>query len=136
MPAYDIREDQPDGTVVFSLEPSSVALIEKLLSRRFPTISQVDCHLIAEFSGGNARVAIALASTLEKNETISGLSEAELFQRLFHQRHTPDDSLLLIAQACSIVYRLKQSKGRKRRTTGEHAIETAVDPETGEISPS
>ena len=101
---YDIREDQPEGTDVFALEPSSVALIEKLITKRFSTLSQVDSGLIAEFSGGNARVAIALASTVEKNETIAGLSDAELFRRLFHQRHAPDESLLLIAQACSLVY--------------------------------
>jgi len=31
-------------------------------------------------------------------------------------------------------YRLKQSKGRKRRKTGETGAEPAVDPETGEIT--
>lgn len=31
-------------------------------------------------------------------------------------------------------YRLKQSKGRKRRKTGETGTEPAVDPETGEIT--
>jgi len=30
--------------------------------------------------------------------------------------------------------RLKQSKGRKRRTTGEAGAEAVVDPETGEIT--
>lgn len=101
---YDIREDQPEGTDVFTLEVSSTELIEKLVARRFPQLSQVDCRTIAEFSGGNARIAIAVADTVEKNETVAGLNDAELFRRLFHQRHTPDDSLLLIAQACSLVY--------------------------------
>jgi hypothetical protein len=55
-------------------------------------------------SGGNARVALALAGTVEKNETIVGLSDVELFRRLFQQRHDPDASLLTIAQACSLVY--------------------------------
>ncbi|MER8697343.1 hypothetical protein NKI77_31525 [Mesorhizobium opportunistum] len=101
---YDIREDQPEGTDVFVLETSSVSLIEKLVVRRSPHLSQIDAHTIAEFSGGNARVALALASRIEKTETVAGLNEEELFNRLFQQRHHADPSLLLIAQGCSLVY--------------------------------
>lgn len=101
---YDIRDDQPEGTEVFRLEPASIELIEKLVQHRFPAISTVDSRTIAEFSGGNARVAIALASTIGKNERIAGLSDEELFQRLFRQRHGEDESLMLVAQACSLIY--------------------------------
>jgi hypothetical protein len=101
---YDIREDQPEGPDVFSLDTSSPSLIEKLVSKRFPGLSHIDARTIAEFSGGNARIALALAGTVIKNETVVGLSDAELFRRLFHQRHDPDASLLFIAQACSLVY--------------------------------
>ncbi|MCA6123378.1 hypothetical protein J6500_15950 [Bradyrhizobium sp. WSM 1704] len=101
---YDIREDQPEGTDVFSLEASSTELIEKLVARRFPQLSQIDCSTVAKFSGGNARIAIALAGTVEKDETVAGLSDEDLFRRLFHQRHQPDETLLLIGQACALVY--------------------------------
>ncbi len=101
---YDIREDQPEGTDVFALDTSSPEVIEKLVARRYPDLSQIDARTIAEFSGGNARVALALASRIEKTETVTGLSEEELFKRLFQQRHDPDPSLLSIAQACSLVY--------------------------------
>jgi hypothetical protein len=101
---YDIREDQPEGTDVFVLETSSVPLIEKLVAQRYPNLSQIDAHTIAEFSGGNARVALALASRIQKTETVADLTEEELFKRLFQQRHDPNPSLLLIAQACSLVY--------------------------------
>lgn len=101
---YDIREDQPEGTDVFSLETSSLQLIEKLIRNRFPNISQVDAQTIAEYSGGNARIALTLAGTLKNSETVAGLAEAELFERLFAQRHGHDPSLLAIAQACSLVY--------------------------------
>ena len=101
---YDIRDDQPEGTDVFALATSSLSVIEALVSRRFPNLSQVDARTTAEFSGGNARIALALASTVAKNETIAGLSDEDLFRRLFHQRNDPDASLLSIAQVCSLVY--------------------------------
>lgn len=107
---YDIREDQPEGTDVFTLDTSSPALIGKLIRNRFPDISQTDCRTITESSGGNARVALALAGTIGKNETISGLSDAELFKRLFQQRNDPDAALLSMAQACSLVYSFEGEK--------------------------
>ena len=92
---YDIREDQPEGTEVFELEVSSEALIEKLLKHRFPYLSWIDLHTIAQFSGGNARIAIALAETVHRDETIAGMSDENLFKRLFEQRNAPNESLLV-----------------------------------------
>jgi hypothetical protein len=113
---YDIRDDQPEGTDIFALDSSSINLIGKLVQRRYPEISQVDAQTIAEFSGGNARVAFALAATVGKYESISGFSDADLFKRLFQQRHEHDPDLLLIAQACSLVYSFEGVK-----TKGEGA---------------
>ena len=104
---YDIQDDQPEGTDVFRLEPASAGLIEKLLARRHPEMSQVDARTIARFSGGNARIALALANTLDKNETLAGLSNQELFRRLFHQRQAHDETLLRAAQTCALVYSLQ-----------------------------
>jgi len=101
---YDVREDEPEGTQVVALDTSSTELIERLIRRRYPHLSQVDACTIADASGGNARIAIALAETVERSETITGLSDEELFERLFRQRHDPDNALLLAAQACSLVY--------------------------------
>lgn len=101
---YDVRDDQPEGTQVVTLDTSSLELIEKLVHRRYQHLSQVDAHSIAEASGGNARIAIALAETVGISDTIAGLSNDELFQRLFRQRQDQNDGLLLTAQACSLVY--------------------------------
>lgn len=101
---YDIREDQPEGTEVFELEPSSIELIEKLLRRRFPHISQIDVRTIAEFSGGNARIAVVLSETVGRQETVSGMSDEDLFKRLFHQRNEVNEDLLHDAEALSLVY--------------------------------
>lgn len=101
---YDVREDQPEETDVFRLEPASAALVEKLIQIRFEHISQIDARTIADFSGGNARVAIALANTVAKGETLAALNNEELFVRLFHQRHETNDTLLKSAEVCALVY--------------------------------
>lgn len=101
---YDIREDQPEGTDVFTLDTSSPELIDRLVETRYPSITQVDRRTIAEASGGNSRIAIALADTVGRSDSIAGLSSEDLFERLFRQRHTEDRSLLRAAQALSLVY--------------------------------
>ena len=104
---YDIRDDQPERTKVVTLDTSSAELIERLVGRRYSHLSRVDIHAIAEASGGNARIAIALAETVERSDSIAGLSNDELFQRLFRQRHEPDNALYVAAQACALVYSLE-----------------------------
>ena len=101
---YDVRDDLPEETRVFRLEPASDNIIEKLISNRFAHISQVDTRTIASLSGGNARVAIALASTVQSGEILSGVRSEQLFERLFQQRHPHDKSLLISAQVCALVY--------------------------------
>ena len=101
---YDIREDQPEGTDVFTLEPSSAELIQQLVSSRFPNMLPLNAHRIAEWSGGNARVGIALAHTVVKNDSLASFTDEELFERLFQQRNPYDQDLLYSAQACSLVY--------------------------------
>lgn len=101
---YDVRDDQPEGTQVVTLETSSPELIEALIRRRYSHLSPVDARTIAEASGGNARIAVALAETVKRSDTVAGLSNDDLFQRLFRQRHDPDNALLRAAQACALVY--------------------------------
>jgi hypothetical protein len=101
---YDIREDQAEGTDVFVLEVASVNLTERLIKHRFPELSQLDARRIADFSGGNARIAIALAARVDKDESIAQLSDQDLFGRLFHQRNQPDEAFMFGAQALSLVY--------------------------------
>lgn len=101
---YDVRDDQPEETQVFRLEPASNDLIEKMIRQRFNHINQVDARTIAEFSGGNARIAIALSETIEKNETLADLKDEELFKRLFYQRNDTENQLLRTAEVCSLVY--------------------------------
>lgn len=101
---YDVADDQPEGTEVFRLEPASAEVVGQLLRLRFPGLPQVNVDIIAENSGGNARIAIALAQTVGKGESLAGLSDRDLFLRLFQQRHPHDPSLLAAAEACALVY--------------------------------
>ena len=81
------RRSSPSGS-----RPSS------LMSRR----STAD--RIAEFSDGNFRVARAVAETLERGETLGKLKSRDLFERIFHQRNQPDQTLLAAAEDLSLLY--------------------------------
>ena len=99
---YDIREDKPELTTVIRVDAEGPDIVEALVSRRYPSFDQRNARSIAKFSGGNARVALALANTVEDNENLSEFSDAQLFDRLFHQRGTQDQSLLAAAQTLAL----------------------------------
>lgn len=101
---YDVSEDEPEETQVFELEPASEKVLEEILKRMTPHVSLADRNRIAEFSGGNARVALALAKTISNHEGLGSLNDAGLFKRLFHQRQESDENLLRAAEVCSLVY--------------------------------
>ncbi len=101
---YDIRDDLPEGSVCYRLEGSSDEVIKELLKRRFNILSEGDLDKIVEFSDGNARVAFALASTTEVTGELGRLHDADLFARLFHQKHAENDELLRCAEAASLLY--------------------------------
>lgn len=102
---YDVaEEDSSEATEVFELTPASEEVTEGLLMRRFPDLSAPDRRRIAEFSGGNARVALALARTVGRGETLGVLNDSELFRRLFRQEQPDSEDLMRAAEACSLVY--------------------------------
>lgn len=57
---YDIDDDVQENTDSFKLEPASGDLMERILESRYPGVSAPSRHVIAKFSDGNSRVAIAL----------------------------------------------------------------------------
>jgi hypothetical protein len=103
---YDVGEDEPERTEVFRLRTASTELVSLWLKESFPNISQVDRSTIAVFSDGNFRVAQALAHTVKKGETLGKLKSRDLFERIFHQRNAPDQSLLFAAEELSLLYSL------------------------------
>ena len=102
---FDIREDKPETTSVVRIDAEGPKIAERLIKRRYPDLGQVNARRIAEISDGNARVALALAhAASEVRESLSTFSDAQLFERLFYQRNTPDTDLLEAAEALSLVY--------------------------------
>jgi hypothetical protein len=101
---FDINDDEPANTEVFRLEPSSPELIDKILEVQFPSLPYPSRQTIAKFSEGNARVAIALASTAGSGETITELKDSALFERLFAQHKGVSVELLDGAKALALLY--------------------------------
>ena len=54
---------------------------------------------------------MALANASEYNESLSGFSDAQLFDRLFHQRGSQDSDLLSIARTLALVYSYSVASG-------------------------
>ena len=101
---YDIREDKPQTTEVVQIEANGPKVAEKLLIRRHPELGQLNAAKIAEFSEGNARLALAIAESAPIDGTLSRLTDEQLFNRLFYQRHKHDSGLKEQAEVLSLVY--------------------------------
>ncbi|MBX7244192.1 MAG: ATP-binding protein [Candidatus Sumerlaeaceae bacterium] len=100
----DIQDDKPEGTDVFRLQNASETVIESILERRHPALSQAIRRRIADFSGGNARIAILTAQHVSPDTNLADLGDEELFERLFHQKKERDGNLLRAAETLALVY--------------------------------
>ena len=101
---YDVADDEPEETQVFQLEPASEEVLTGFLQHLTPHVSQEDRRRIADFSGGNAKIALALARTVRHHQNLGTLNDGELFKRLFYQRQGGGETLMRAAEACSLVY--------------------------------
>ena len=101
---YDIQEDRPEVTSVVRINAEGTGIAETLIKRRYTHLGQVNARRLAELSGGNARLALALADAVSEEKSLSGFSNAELFDRLFYQRGVKDIDLLKAAEVLSLVY--------------------------------
>ena len=101
---YDIRDDKPEETRVVRINAEGSDVAETLVKRRHPGLGQVNAYRIAEFSGGNARLALALADAVRDEGSLSTFSDQQLFERLFYQRGVPDANLMMAAEVLALVY--------------------------------
>ena len=101
---YDVSDDLPKETNVYKMQPTTTGLLEKVIKRHFPEILDANVRKIAENSGGNYRLALAIASNIEKTENLSVLTDNELFKRLFYQKGNLDNEELRVAKIFSLVF--------------------------------
>lgn len=101
---YDVSDDTPEDTQVFRLQVGDEGAVPQLLERRRPDLPQAARARIAEFAGGNARLALALGDTVECAQSLAKFSDEDLLKRLFQQRQTASETLLRIGEACALVY--------------------------------
>ena len=109
---YDIREDSSETTSVVQIQAEGVGVAKELVQQRYPSLGQLNAERIAEFSGGNARLAIALAGRVTDHEGLSAFSDRQLFERLFWQGDAQDKELLETAQVLSLVYSFSVSENQ------------------------
>ncbi len=103
----DIRDEKLEGTDVFRLQTASEGVMRELLERRFPALPQIVSQRIAQFSDGNARIALLIADSAQngpQDVNLTDLADESLFQRLFHQRRGENDDLLRAAEILALVY--------------------------------
>lgn len=101
---YDIRDDKPLTTDVIHMEADGPEIAEALLLRRYPGISQPNANRVAQFSNGNTRIALALADRFAVGESLLQMSDSNLFDRLFQQRHENDGQLRTHAEVLALTY--------------------------------
>ncbi|MFG6485038.1 hypothetical protein ACG04R_00060 [Roseateles sp. BYS78W] len=101
---YDIDGGEAEQADVYRLGATTPGLLDRLLELREPRLGHGVRQQIVSLSEGNLRVALALASAARRTGRLSGLSDADLFQRLFWQRQQPDPGLEHAAQVLALVY--------------------------------
>lgn len=116
---YDLTDDIPEATQCYEMRGSSSDVLETILLDRSRQLSQIDARRLAELSEGNARIAFAIASTLDQTTNLGQLRDHDLFNRLFQQRQGEDRDLRETAMAISIVYSFD---GENFDDTGELAV--------------
>lgn len=101
---YDVDEDAPFNTELIRVEGMSSEVIARLLRLSFVDLPDQTVDRIAHLSGGNARVALSLASIAGANGLVTSLSEKELFRKLLHQAGETNVALETSAEVCALLH--------------------------------
>ncbi|WP_156681066.1 hypothetical protein [Sphingomonas profundi] len=112
---YDVDGEGTAGLLVL-LGENSEPVLRDLLSQRFPDLSEAERRHLAEFSGGNARIALKIAEASGPQVDLSKLKDNELLDRLFQAgRKDMDGSARHCAAAASLVFAFyaKAHEGRE-----------------------
>lgn len=125
---HDLSGEKPAGTLI-RLLGNSEDILAGLLSQRFPNLSDAERRHLAQFSGGNARIALKVAEAGAVGIDLSKLNDNELLDRLFQGgRQALDPAARACAEAASLVHAFYVRKG------DGHEAEHAVLADIAEVS--
>lgn len=125
---YDLLGEKPAGTLI-RLLGNSENILTGLLSQRFPNLSDAERRHLAQFSGGNARIALKVAEAGAAGIDLSKLNDSELLDRLFQGgRQALDPVARACAEAASLVHAFYVKKG------DGHEAEHTVLADIAEVS--
>lgn len=101
---YDVNEGLPEETSIYRMQPTTTELLKKVIERHYPELENINVNKIADFSGGNYRLALAIASNIDKSDNLSILTDDELFKRLFYQKGELNEEAQNVGQIFSLVF--------------------------------
>ncbi len=101
---YDVNDGLPEETSIYRMQPTTTELLKKVIERYYPELENINVNKIADFSGGNYRLALAIASNIDKSDNLSILTDDELFKRLFYQKGELNEEAQNIGQIFSLVF--------------------------------
>lgn len=101
---YDVNDGLLEETSVYRMQPTTIDLIKKVIERHYTELEGINISKIADFSGGNYRLALAIASNIDKSDNLSILTDDELFKRLFYQKGELNEEAQNIGQMFSLVF--------------------------------
>lgn len=110
---YDVNLGLPEETSVYRMQPTTSEILKKVINKHYSKISNISVDKIAEFSGGNYRLALAIASNMGKGDNLSVLTDDELFKRLFYQQDQLDAQSLRVGQIFSLVFSFNIEDAKK-----------------------
>ena len=101
---YDVNDGLPEETNIYRMQPTTTELLNKVIERHYPELENININKIADFSGGNYRLALAIASNIDKSDNLSILTDDELFKRLFYQKGELNEEVQNVGQIFSLVF--------------------------------
>ncbi len=102
---YDVGDEKPSNTVVVRLGDNSEDVLFDLLEQRFPQLDGNARQHLAQFAGGNARIALKVAEGSQTAVNLAALNDTELLDRLFQTGRRDRDAIARrCADAAALVY--------------------------------
>ncbi len=102
---HELDDSGMDGSLVVRMGDNSPEALAGLLAQRCPWLTGTETSHLADFAGGNARVALKIAEGSRDGVDISSLNDSQMLDRLFQtDRGRLGSDARRCADAASLVY--------------------------------